>query len=69
MTPADIKQKKPMITPEQRAKQKLANSLFSGGSSTKPKEPATKTQTTVPAGKKENPPKNEDSLIWAIFLI
>lgn len=56
----EIKPKKPIVTPEERAKQKLANTLFSGA---KPKE-APKAQTATAGSKKEiPPPKNDDSLI------
>lgn len=35
IAPADMKPKKPIVTPEERAKQKLANTLFSGTKQTK----------------------------------
>lgn len=53
MIAPEVKTKKPMITPEERKKQNLANTLFSGN---KPKE-TTKAPSTVP--KKENPPKDD----------
>lgn len=54
MIAPEVKTKKPMITPEERKKQNLANTLFSGGN--KPKE-TTKAPNVVP--KKENPPKDD----------
>ena len=59
--PVDIKPKKPIITPEERAKQKLANTLFAGSKQTK--EVPKAQGATVNPPKKEATGKNFDSLI------
>ena len=58
------KPKKPLITPEERAKKNLENKIFGGGSA-KPKVSNLKGPQKSSAPKKQE----EDSLIWNIYII